>query len=158
MQKLLGVLTSDLLHKYQSATCVSRIGQDGYLQYRVPAKHYPTRSTGTRPFGLSRKTLGWPKQIQTGCLLLVPFETGFKYPLPPPCLNLNLHRHTDIHYGDCTMVKCTSPWASSCRVLKNRSWKIVAETFFLLDLWTRLPAKFTCEFVSLWVQYLTAQH
>ena len=32
--------------------------------------------------------------------------------------NLDLHIHTDIHYGDCT--KPASYWASSCRALKKR--------------------------------------
>ena len=49
----------------------------------------------------------------------------FNYP-PPPCLNPDLHIHTDIHYGDCT--KRASHWASSCRVLKNHQHSIPVAT------------------------------
>ncbi len=59
-----------------------------------------------------------PLWIQTVYNVLRLENGWIQSPPPPPCLNLDLHILTDIHYGDCT--KRTWHWASSCRALKNK--------------------------------------
>ncbi len=57
---------------------------------------------------------GWGKILYTVCWCWQ--NIGFNYP-PPVWIQIYIHRHTDLQYGDCT--KCALHWASSCHALKN---------------------------------------